>query len=74
MVGLSIRPKKTERTLEGVWVPEKARLLSKKAWSQSQLENMVFLTIKCLKQPLIKDKDITSYQLLLTMQDRVLVN
>ena len=29
---------KKERTLEGVWVPEKARLLSKKAWLQSQFE------------------------------------
>ena len=35
-------------TLEGVWVPEKAGLLSKKAWLQSQLENVVFSTIKCL--------------------------
>ena len=36
-----------EWTLEGVWVPEKAGLLSKKAWLQSQLENVVFLTINC---------------------------
>ena len=40
--------KKKEWTLEEVWVPEKAKLLSKKAWLQSQLENAVFLTIKYL--------------------------
>ena len=33
-----------ERTLEGVWVPEKTGLLSNKAWLQSQLENVVFST------------------------------
>ena len=38
MVGRSIG----QKTLEGVWVPEKAGLLSKKAWLQSQLENVVF--------------------------------
>ena len=37
-----------EWTLEGAWVLEKAGLLSKKAWLQSQLENVVFLTINCL--------------------------
>ena len=60
-----------EWTLEGVWVPEKAGLLSNKAWLQSQLENVVFSTIVSM---LIKDKDITSYQLLLIKQDCVLVN
>ena len=45
------RPKqKKEWTLEKVWVPEKARLLSKKAWLQSQLENVVFSTIKYLNK------------------------
>ena len=40
MVGRLIRQKKKkEWTLEGEWVPEKAGLLSKKAWLQSQLEN-----------------------------------
>ena len=39
--GESVGPaKKKEWTLEGVWVPEKARLLSKKAWLQSQLQNL----------------------------------
>ena len=74
--------KKRERklTLEGVWVPEKAGLLSKTAWLQSQLNNVVFSTIKCLNSrknvvsTLIKDKDITSYQLLLIKQVLVLVN
>ena len=42
------KERKKEWTLEGVWVPEKAGLLSKKAWLQSQLENVVFSTIKCL--------------------------
>ena len=42
MVGRSIGQKK--RTLERVWVPEKARLLSKKAWLQSQLEGVIFST------------------------------
>ena len=37
-----------EWTLEGVWVPDDAGLLSKKAWLQSQLENVVFFIIKCL--------------------------
>ena len=41
-VGRSAQKKKKERTLEGVWVPEKAGLLSKKAWLQSQLENVLF--------------------------------
>ena len=72
MVGRSVGQKK-KWTLQGAWVPEKAGLLSKKAWLQSQHENVVFLTIKCLM--LIKDKYITSYQeLLLIKQDRVLVN
>ena len=31
-----------EWTLEGVWVPDDAGLLSTKAWLQSQLENVVF--------------------------------
>ena len=31
-----------EWTLEEVWVTEKAGLLSKKAWLQKQLENVVF--------------------------------
>ena len=34
--------KKNKWTLEGVWIPEKAGLLSKKAWLESQLENVVF--------------------------------
>ena len=34
-VGRSAQKKKKKRTLEGVWVPEKAGLLSKKAWLQS---------------------------------------
>ena len=39
-VGRSIGQKKRgERSLEGVWVPGKAGLLSTKAWLQSQLEN-----------------------------------
>ena len=47
MVGRSVgrlgkKKKKQELILEEVWVPEKARLLSEKAWLQSQLENMVF--------------------------------
>ena len=73
--------KKKERTFEGVWVPEKAGLLSKKAWLQSQLENAVFSTIKCLNSPLkkvvsmlIKKQNIKTYQLLFIKQDRVLVN
>ena len=37
-----------EWTLEGVWVPDDAGLLSKKTWLQSQLENVVFFTIKYL--------------------------
>ena len=51
-------------------------MLSREAWLQSQLENVVFSTIKCLNNlsMSVKDKDITSYQLLLTKQDRVLVN
>ena len=45
MVGRSVgqkKKKKKERTLEGLWVPEKAGLLNKRAWLQSQLENVVF--------------------------------
>ena len=50
-VGRSVgQNKKKEWTLEKVWVPEKARLLSKKAWLQSQLENVVFSTIKYLNK------------------------
>ena len=59
-------------TLEGVWIPEKAGLLSKKAWLQSQLKNLQkygLFDYQMSKQPLknvvsmlIKDKDITSYQ------------
>ena len=37
-----------ESTLKGVWVPEKSGLLSKKAWLQSQLENVVFSTFYSL--------------------------
>ena len=41
--GGSVGQKKEKKlTLEGVWVPEKAGLLSKKAWLQSQLDNIVF--------------------------------
>ena len=47
-VGRSGKKKKKAWTLEVVWVPENAGLLSKKAWLQSQLENVVFSTIKCL--------------------------
>ena len=43
------RAKKKEWTNEGVdWVSEKAGLLSKRAWLQSQLVNMVFSTLNCL--------------------------
>ena len=50
-VGRSVgQNKKKEWTLEKAWVPEKARLLSKKAWLQSQLENVVFSTIKYLNK------------------------
>ena len=45
---LGKKKKEEEWTLEGAWVPEKAGLLSKKAWFQSQLENVFFSTIKCL--------------------------
>ena len=38
------KKEKKERTVEGVWVPEKTGLLSKKAWLQSQLENVIFST------------------------------
>ena len=54
MVGGSVGQKKknertNEQTLEGVWVPEKAGLLSKKAWLQSQLENVVFsFVVRCI--------------------------
>ena len=80
MVGGWVGRAKKKNTLEAVWVPEKAGLLSKKAWLQSQLHNVVFSTIKCLNSrknvvsTLIKDKDITSYQLLLIKQVLVLVN
>ena len=47
-VGRSVGQKKKKNEHEGVWVPEKAGLLCKKAWLQSQLENVVFSTIKCL--------------------------
>ena len=45
MVGRFIgqkKKRKKEWTLEEVWVTEKAGLLSKKAWLQKQLENLVF--------------------------------
>ena len=43
------RTKKREWTNEGVdWVPEKAGLLSRRAWLQSQLVNVVFSTLNCL--------------------------
>ena len=47
-VGRSGKKKKNEWVLEGDWVPEKAGMLSKEAWLQSQLENVVFSAIKCL--------------------------
>ena len=47
-VGRSGEKKKNEWVLEGDWVPEKAGMLSKEAWLQSQLENVVFSAIKCL--------------------------
>ena len=76
------KEKKKKKTLEGVWVAEKAGLLSKKAWLQSQLEGVVFSTnvytafnmLKNVVWMLIKDKDTTSCQLLLIKQDRMLVN
>ena len=40
-----------ESTLKGVWVPEKTGLLSKKAWLQSQLENVDFSTFYTLLAP-----------------------
>ena len=64
----------------GSRVPEKAGLLSKKAWLQSQLQKTWSFRLSMSKQPLknvvsmlIKDKDITSYQLSSIKQDRVLV-
>ena len=52
-------------------------MLSKKAWLQSQLGlfdyQMSEQPLKNVVSMLIKDKDITSYQLLLIKQDRVLV-
>ena len=62
------RAKKKEWTLEGVWVPGKAGLLSKKAWfTKSTLKRGLF-DYQMSKQPLknivsmlIEDKDITSY-------------
>ena len=50
MVGGWVGRAKKKNTLEAVWVPEKAGLLSKKAWLQSQLENVVFSTIKYLNK------------------------
>ena len=47
-------------------------MLSKIAWLQSQLETWSFRPSNVVSM-LIKDKDITWYQLLLTKQDRVLV-
>ena len=70
-VGRSGKKKKNEWVLEGDWVPEKAGMLSKEAWLQSQLEGVVFSTNA---YTVYKDKDITSDQLLLIKQDRVLVN
>ena len=43
--------KKRKQRVEGVWVPEKTRLLSKKAWLQSQLENVDFSTFYTLLAP-----------------------
>ena len=40
--------KKKKMNTWGVWVLEKVGLLSKEAWLQSQLDNVVFSTIKCL--------------------------
>ena len=52
-------------------------MLSKEAWLQSQLGlfdyQMSEQPLKNVVLMLIKDKDITSYQLLLIKQDRVLV-
>ena len=45
MVGGSVGQKKKECTLKGVWVTEKAGLLSKEAWLESQLENVVQLLL-----------------------------
>ena len=55
---------------------EKVGLLSKKAWLQSQIFDYKISrqALKNLISTLIKDKDITSYQLLLIKQGRVLVN
>ena len=50
MLGRSNRHKKKEWTLEGVWVLEKARLLSNKDWLQSQLRNVFLFIIPCLFQ------------------------
>ena len=44
------KKKKNEWVFEGDWVPEKAGMLSKEAWLQSQLENVVFSTIKYLNK------------------------
>ncbi len=80
-VGRSGKKKKKKR--KNTWVPEKAGLLSKKAWLQSKLENVVFsfvIPYQMSKQSLnnvvsmfIRDKDII-YLSLLIKQDRVLVN
>ena len=40
--GSVARAQGKEWTLEGVWIPKNAGLLSKKAWLQSQLENVIF--------------------------------
>ena len=42
------RAKKPDEHSKGVWVQEKAGLLSKRAWLQSQFEEVVFSTIKRL--------------------------
>ena len=48
-VGIKKKKKKKKMlTLKGVGVPEKAGLLSRKAWLQRQLENVVSSTIECL--------------------------
>ena len=50
-IGRPKKKRKNEWTLAGVWVPQKAGLLSKKAWLQSQLENVVFSTFYTLLAP-----------------------
>ena len=80
-VGRSGKNKKKEWTLEGVWVPEKAGLLSKKPGYKVNSKTCGLFDYQMSKQPLknvvsmlIKDKDITSFKLLLIKQDRLLVN